>query len=218
MLQSLHRRFILGAPLLLFAPGARAQPSVLTPQMTEGPFYPDAPAEYDNDLVKVRGARTQAIGKVLHLSGQVWRSEAGRPVPASGALVEIWQCDANQRYHHPGHSDGPPPDGGFQGYGRTVADAQGRYRFRTIRPVAYNQPLWGRAMMRTPHIHFAVSMAGRRRLTTQMFVEGEPLNERDSILRNMRDPARRRSVLATLTDGGSIERGAQAARFDLYFA
>lgn len=215
----LRRGFILSAPLALAAPFAsRAQPAVLTPQVTEGPFYPDAPPEFDNDLVKVRGARTRALGQVLHLSGQVWTQRGGKPVPAAGALVEIWQCDANQRYHHPGHSDGPAPDEGFQGYGRTVADAKGRYRFRTIRPVAYEQPLWGRPMMRTPHIHFAVSTDGVRRLTTQMFVEGEALNERDSILRSIREPARRRSVLAVLTDGGAIEAGALAARFDLMFA
>lgn len=215
----LDRRLILLTPLALAASNAaRAQPAALTPPMIEGPFYPDAPVEFDNDLVRVRGAAAEAKGRVLRLSGQVWRSVAGQPRPLAGALVEIWQCDANQRYHHPGHWDGPPMDEGFQGYGRMTTGADGRYAFRTIKPVAYDYPLWGRPVKRTPHIHFAVSVGGRRHLTTQMFVAGEPMNDTDSELRRIRDPERRKSVVITLRDGDAIERRALAARFDLFVA
>src|SRR5690606_40476026 len=57
------------------------------------------------------------------------------PISVARAVVEIWQCDANGVYLHPG--DRGPRDQGFQGYGRTVTDGGGSYRFRTIRPVAY---------------------------------------------------------------------------------
>jgi protocatechuate 3,4-dioxygenase beta subunit len=213
-----RRLFVISSAAMAGCGPVRAQPAAPTPQMTEGPFYPDAPAELDNDLVRVTGAAARAMGVVLHLSGQVWRIQAGAPRPAPGALVEIWQCDVNQRYHHPAHADGPRPDDGFQGYGRTVSDAQGRYRFRTIRPVAYDMPLWGRPVRRAPHIHFAVSIGGRRALTTQMFVEGEPLNASDGIWRRLGSADLRRSVTIALEDGGALEPGALRGRFDLLLA
>src|SRR4051812_18802044 len=71
-----------------------------------------------------------------------------RPEPVSGATVEIWQCDAHGRYLHPADTGKRPRDSAFQGYGRITSGADGAYRFRTIRPVAYPG--------RTPHIHFAV--------------------------------------------------------------
>lgn len=209
----LSRRIILASPLSLAAAAARAQARLATPAMTEGPFYPDAPAEFDNDLVRVKGEARAALGRPLHLTGQVWRMEAGAPRRVKDALVEIWQCDANQRYHHPAHTDGPPPDPGFQGYGRTTTGVDGAYQFRTIRPVAYDMPTWGRPMRRAPHIHFAVSLGGRRALTTQMFVQGEAMNERDMIFRRLGD-SERRSVLVALSAGGP-EPDALSARFDL---
>ncbi len=66
----------------------------------------------------------------------------------------------------------------------------GRYRFRTIRPVSYP----GRA----PHIHFAVSGPGVESLVTQMYVDGEPENERDMLLSRVRDPAARQRLLVAL--------------------
>jgi hypothetical protein len=57
-----------------------------------------------------------------------------------------------------------PLDDNFQGYGQTVTDETGGYRFRTIRPVPYPG--------RTPHIHFAVSGAGLPPFVTRMYVAG----------------------------------------------
>jgi protocatechuate 3,4-dioxygenase beta subunit len=53
-------------------------------------------------------------------------------------------------------------DAGFQGFGRAVADGQGRYAFRTIRPGLYPG--------RTPHIHLRVRPAAAdAALTTQLY-------------------------------------------------
>jgi protocatechuate 3,4-dioxygenase beta subunit len=124
-------------PKLLHAAGL-----VLTPRQTEGPFYPvELPTDRDSDLVRVTGADAQAMGQVAHVMGRVL-DPRGRPVP--GALVEIWQCDANGRYLHPGDRGGPR-DLRFQGYGQALTEAGGGYHFRTIRPVPYPG--------RTPHIH-----------------------------------------------------------------
>jgi protocatechuate 3,4-dioxygenase beta subunit len=181
---------------------------VATPGQTEGPFYPvEFPPDMDNDLVRVTGRAAQAIGQVIHVSGRVFDLR-GQPRP--GSVVEIWQCDANGIYRHPRAAGQGRIDHAFQGYGRTQVDDQGRYRFRTIRPVPYPG--------RTPHIHFAVHVPGQGRLVTQMYIEGEPLNARDGVLNGIRDPNARRSVIVPLLAGQSPEPGALHGRFDIVVA
>src|ERR1700737_1460905 len=107
-----------------------------TPVQTAGPFYPLAlPDDSDNDLIHVAGRNGTATGIVTNVSGRVLDPD-GRPV--AGARVEIWQCDANGRYHYVRDDRaGPPLDDNFQGYGQTATDGTGGYRFATIRPVPY---------------------------------------------------------------------------------
>src|ERR1700746_2094196 len=144
-----------------------------TPEQTAGPFYPQwFPADTDNDLVHVTGRSGTAKGTVTQIGGRILAPD-GRPV--SGVRVEIWQCDANGRYHYVRDDRAaPPPDDNFQGYGQTTTDGAGGYQFPTIRPVPYPG--------RTPHIHFAVSGPGIQRFITQMYIAGEPLNDRDGVL------------------------------------
>ena len=130
----------------------------------------------------------------------------GRPVP--GARVEIWQCDANGRYHYvrDGWAD-QPSDENFQGYGATTTNPSGAYQFLTIKPVPYPG--------RTPHIHFAVSGRGFERFITQMYLAGDPGNARDPVLMGIRDPVARDRLLVALrpaSTGGSAE---LAGQFDL---
>lgn len=175
---------------------------VLTPSQTEGPFYPvRQPVDSDNDLVVVRGQEASAQGIVTHITGKVLDRD-GRPV--SGASVEIWQCDANGLYHHPRDRAGQR-DGGFQGFGRTVVSAEGDYWFRTIRPVPYPG--------RTPHIHFRINTPARR-LTTQMYVAGEPMNEADFIYRGL-DRAERAAVTVALAPANGVELSALAGEFNI---
>lgn len=148
-----------------------------TPRMTEGPFYPRRfPQDVDADLTRVIGRDRVAEGTLLEVSGRVL-DRSGRP--RSGARVEIWQCDARGEYHHVGEPAGDP---GFQGFGAVATDADGRYAFRTIKPVPYPG--------RTPHIHFTVVEGGKRRVTSQMFIEGEPGNARDGLYRHLGADAR----------------------------
>ena len=181
-----------------------AQAAVLaTPAQTEGPFYPrHPPLDSDSDLVTTGGRPESAAGTVLHLFGAVLDQE-GRPLP--DATVEIWQCDAFGRYHHP--RDGGGADPNFQGYGRMAVDPSGRYRFRTIRPVPY--------ATRTPHIHFAVSGPGWQRFVTQMYVADEPRNARDGILQAVRDPVARARLLVALRAAPEIEAGSLTGQFDI---
>lgn len=205
-----RRRELLGATVALaLAPALRAAEGALlpTPRQTAGPFYPDTlPLDSDNDLVQVAGRDAPAAGQIANVYGRVL-DPGGLPI--RDARVEIWQCDANGRYHHPRDRGGPPRDDNFQGFGTTVTDADGRYRFRTIKPVPYPG--------RTPHIHFRLLGAGFEPLTTQMYVRGEPRNERDFLLNRIRDPRARESLLVEFT----AEPGASAtlsARFDLVLA
>jgi len=176
-----------------------------TPAQTTGPFYPrELPLDRDNDLATVAGAPAGAKGELTHIFGRV-RDVEGRAL--SGARVEIWQCNAFGRYHHPGDTRNAPLDPGFQGFGETRAAEDGGYRFRTIKPVPYPG--------RTPHIHFAVTAPGGARLVTQMYVEGASGNERDGLLNSIRDPAARRSVIVALRPAPEIESGALAGTFDI---
>ena len=205
-----RRQLLLGAAAAIVTPAlpslAMAATSLIaTPGQTEGPFYPvSLPADRDADLVRVQGQAAQAVGKVTHISGRVVdkRGEVVR-----GALVEIWQCDANGIYNHPGDSGQKRRDAAFQGYGRVQVDAGGRYAFRTIRPVAYPG--------RTPHIHFKVHASGTGRLTTQMYIAGEPQNARDGLLRSIRDANARESVIVRLHPADDLEAGGLKGTFDI---
>src|SRR3546814_13144391 len=104
---------------------------------------------------------------------------AGREV--ADARVEIWQADFRGRYHHPRARGSADPN--FQGYGRTETKADGRYRFRTIAPVAYPG--------RPPHLHFRVAAPGDGPLTTQMNVAGEPGRHKDPVPHGIGPPAAR---------------------------
>jgi len=179
---------------------------VATPQQTEGPFYPTSfPADMDNDLVQVRGQAAQAMGTVLHLEGRVLDLN-GRPV--EGALVEIWQSDAQGLYDHPRQPGRERRDSAFQGYGRLLVKADGNYSFRTLKPVAYPG--------RTPHIHFKVAPASGGLLTSQFYIAGEPGNERDGVFRGaVRDPRQRERVEMRLAPAPGLEAGALATTMDI---
>jgi protocatechuate 3,4-dioxygenase beta subunit len=203
-----RRRLLAGTAAGVLMPHAArsATGPVPTPQQTEGPYYPvEWQGDIDNDLVMIRGEAARAIGTVVHVQGRVLGADGQ---PARNARVEIWQCDAQGVYRHPSDErGGRRRDAGFQGRGRAMADGEGRYGFRTIRPVAYAG--------RTPHIHFRVDTADQRSLVTQMYLHGEPRNARDFVLNNIRDPRQRDSVLVRLDPADRLEPGALAGSFDI---
>ena len=177
-----------------------------TPEQTEGPFYPkDWAGDSDADLVKVLGEAAEAEGTITHVMGRVLDKHGN---PLAGARVEIWQCDAHGIYRHPNdETGGRHHDHGFQSRGRILSSSDGRYAFRTIRPVAYPG--------RTPHIHFHIETAAGILLTTQMYVAGEPLNARDGVLNGIADPRQRDAVTVRLDPASGLESGALATTFDI---
>ena len=178
----LQRRTLTAA--LVIAPalwlGVRAQPLAAlraTPSQTEGPFYPVAiPKDSDFDLLR-NGNQNYPKGQSAWVEGNV-SDLAGKPV--AGAQVEIWQCDHDGHYHHPG--DGGRADQRFQGFGRVTVGSDGSYRFRTLRPATYAG--------RTPHIHVKVRLGTRELLTTQLYVSGDAGNARDFLWRGLNEPDR----------------------------
>jgi protocatechuate 3,4-dioxygenase beta subunit len=170
----------------LGARGAFAQ-ALATAVTGDGPYYPDRlPLDTDNDLIVINDGVTPAVGEITHLTGRLF-AENGAPV--RNAFIEIWQSDVNGSYIHTEGRNGKL-DANFQGYGRFLTDAEGRYYFRTIKPVPYTL----QGQFRAPHIHVAVSKAGRRIMATQALVRGHEANAGDLITRRIDDPA----VLETL--------------------
>ena len=95
----------------------------------------------------------------------------------------------------------------FQGFGRFLTGSKGEYCFRTIKPTAYGR--------RTPHIHFAVKVGGKRMLTTQCYVKGEPLNERDGPLQSIRDLKAREMLIVDFQPIKESKISELAANFDI---
>lgn len=205
---SISRRQLLvgfGGGTLLLSPSLLLAQRLLTPAQTLGPFYPDQlPLDRDNDLLQVEGHAELAEGIRVQLHGRILDA---RGVPLEGALVEIWQVDARGIYLHSRGGDRARRDGNFQGYGRFTTAADGRYRFRTIRPVAYPG--------RTPHIHFAVTLPGQPRFATQCYIRGEPRNQRDGLLNAIREPALRELLVVPFVPVVGAREPEQVARFDI---
>ncbi len=191
--------------LRAFSNEAFADELVRTPAQTEGPYYPDhLPLDTDNDLIVINKSLTPAVGEITHLSGRITDAKGE---PLKGAVIEIWQVDSKGVYIHsrdPHHGAG---DANFQGYGRFETASNGEYRFRTIKPVAYPG--------RTPHIHVKVSKGERELLTTQCYVQGETQNERDGVLRGIRDERQRASVIVPFAPVKDSKIGELAAKFDI---
>jgi protocatechuate 3,4-dioxygenase beta subunit len=186
-------------------PGAFAEELVRTPRQTEGPFYPDhLPLDTDNDLVTVNDSTTPAVGEITWLSGRILD---GRGEPVRNATVEIWQVDHHGVYLHSGSEGRTKRDAHFQGFGRFLTGSTGEYVFRTIKPVPYPG--------RTPHIHFAIKTRGNDKFTTQCYIEGEPQNQTDMVLKGIRDEKARASVIVPFTPFKQSRIGELAAKFDI---
>jgi len=149
-----------------------------TGESTLGPFFPpryvDAGA---NDLTLLEGRK--AKGEAIEICGRVLQADG---TPLENLVVEIWQADAAGIYRHPADPRHGEADPNFLGWGRAATDAQGRYRFRTIRP--------GAPEGRAAHVNFMVMYSGLMRiLKTTMFFE----EAKDPVL--MAVPASRRNLL-----------------------
>jgi protocatechuate 3,4-dioxygenase beta subunit len=145
----------------------------------------------DHDLTRNGRVNGEPVGERIIVTGKVM-DEDGRPVP--NTLIEIWQANSTGRYVHKVDQHDAPLDPNFFGGGRCVTDANGVYRFLTIKPGAYP---WGNHhnAWRPNHIHlslFGPTIASR--LVTQMYFPGDPLLALDPIFHGVPAGARDRLI------------------------
>ena len=137
-----------------------------------------------------------ALGERIIVEGRVL-DEDGRPQP--GLMIEIWQANAAGRYDHARDQHDAPLDPNFHGAGRVFTDADGRYRYITIKPGAYpwrnHHNAW-----RPNHIHYSLFGAGfAQRMVTQMYFPGDPLLPLDPIFNATPDIGARQRLIAEFT-------------------
>lgn len=182
---------------------------VFTPSIILGPFYPQVkPAYQDPDLTLLTGKQKRADGTVIYLSGRITNMK-GEPV--SGAKISVWQANTHGRYAHKSDMNPAPLDPNFQGFGIQTTDADGHYRFKTIKPGPYPAPVVG---MRAPHVHFEVE-AKYDRLITQMFFPNEPLNDQDHFLQFVKGPYREAVIAKVAQSHTGTEPGAVSFEWDI---
>lgn len=187
-----------------------------TPSQTVGPFFHyGLPWKGGADLVgrSEMGARADLfdeahyllnlssptgtpIGEVIEVAGRVLDAD-GKPVP--DAMIELWQANAAGRYASADDARADVPvDPHFVGFGRAAVDADGVFRFRTIRPGRVPGP--GNTLQ-APHL--ALSVFGRgllRRLATRLYFEDGEGNDVDPVLEAV-PRARRETLIARRVDG-----------------
>jgi protocatechuate 3,4-dioxygenase beta subunit len=193
--------------------------SLQTPTASElsGPDFDHfALARLDNDLLLNFRSGTEQdglpIGERIIVHGRVV-DQYNKPVV--GTLVEIWQANAGGRYRHVKDAYMAPLDPNFGGVGRTVTDADGWYRFRTIKPGPYPWPndvnSW-----RPAHIHVSVMGPSiSTRLVTQLYFEGDPLIPLCPILHTLDDPDAVDTLTARLDMAAARPMDCLAYRFDI---
>ena len=152
------------------------------------------------------------LGERIIVTGRVL-DDNGRPIPHT--LVEIWQANSAGRYIHQRDQHPAPLDANFTGAGRALTDAEGRYRFVTIKPGAYpwlNHPnAW-----RPAHIHFSVFGASFiTRLVTQMYFPGDPLFPFDPIYNSISEPKARERMIARFDLDTTVPEWALGFQYDI---
>ena len=171
--------------------------------------------------MSLRTTGSQTIGPYLHI-GLTWLVTAdligpgvtGDPItidgrvtdadgtPVDDAVIEIWQANAHGRYDHPDDRRDLPLEPGFKGFGRVATDANGAFRFTTIKPGPVPWPEGG---VQAPHINVTIFMRGMlKQLRTRIYFPDERANARDPVLGRV--PSERRETLIARSRGkGALE-------------
>ena len=194
---------------------APAQPLIYLPHTLSeitGPTFEDF-LDDPKAADLTEGRVGKAIGERIVVSGRVL-DEDGRPVRRT--LVELWQANAGGRYRH--LVDQRPDvalDPNFEGCGHTLTDAEGRYRFVTIRPGEYpwrnHHNAW-----RPAHIHFSLfGPAFATRLVTQMYFPGDPLIPFDPIFNCTADETARNRLISAFDWETTLPDQALGYKFDI---
>jgi protocatechuate 3,4-dioxygenase beta subunit len=216
-----YRRYPAGSqPESLYPPyiGTRrrspSRPLIILPhtlsEVTGPLFGHETISETDHDLTRQHAA--EPLGERIIVSGRVLDGN-GRAV--ANSLIEIWQANAAGRYLHHRDNHPAPLDPNFSGAGRTLTDAEGNYRFVTIKPGSYpwrnHENAW-----RPAHIHFSLfGPAFATRLVTQMYFPGDPLFAYDPILQSIPDENAQHRLISKFDLERTAPEWALAYRFDI---
>jgi protocatechuate 3,4-dioxygenase, beta subunit len=176
-----------------------------------GPVFTNQIIE-PNAFDLTRQTSGEALGERIIVTGRVLDQDS-RPI--SHTLVELWQANAAGRYLHKNDQHDAPLDPNFTGAGHTLTDAEGRYRFVTIRPGEYpwrnHHNAW-----RPAHIHFSIfGPAFATRLVTQMYFPGDPLLPFDPIFNSTRDERARNRLISLFDWDATIPDQALGYKFDI---
>jgi protocatechuate 3,4-dioxygenase, beta subunit len=176
-----------------------------------GPVFGAADVDpADSDLTSHHEG--EPLGERIIVGGRVLDS-GGRPIPHT--LVEVWQANAAGRYAHEVDRHSAPLDPNFTGAGRCLTDAEGNYRFVTVKPGAYPWKNHANAW-RPAHIHFSVfGRAFADRLVTQMYFPGDPLFAHDPIFQSVRDTKARERLISSFDLETTEPEWALGYRFDI---
>lgn len=171
--------------------------------------------------MSLRATTSQTIGPYLRI-GLEWmviedlapKGVAGEPVrlqgrvvdgdgkPVSDAAIELWQANSHGRYASAEDKQDKPLEAAFRGYGRSLTDEGGGFRFRTIKPGRVPGP---RGRLQAPHLVVTIFMRGLlKQLMTRVYFPDEPANAEDPVLALV--PAARRGTLIAKRKGeGALE-------------
>jgi len=193
---------------------APTKPLVFLPhtlsELTGPVFGHDVISQGDDDMTFANGG--EAIGPRILVSGRVL-DEDEKPVPKT--LLEVWQANAGGWYRHRNDQPHSPLDPHFNGCGRVMTDAEGQYRFKTIKPGPYP---WGNHYnaWRPSHIHFSLfGPAFVTRLVTQMYFPGDPLLPFDPIYNSIPDENARKLLISSFDWESTIPNHANGYHFDI---
>jgi protocatechuate 3,4-dioxygenase alpha subunit len=139
----------------------------------------------------VAGERVSIRGRVVDGDGK----------PVNDAAVEIWQANSHGRYAHPEDKQDKPLEKNFRGYGRSLTDDNGAFRFSTIKPGRVPGP----GKLQAPHLSVTIFMRGLlKHLQTRIYFPDDPANAEDPILALV--PVERRStMIARRSADGTLE-------------
>ena len=171
---------VLGVSMLVDAVNHREREGA-TQTTVLGPFYvgEHKPTPNGSDISQgIAGEPMFVRSRVTDLAGQ----------PLAGAEIDVWHADDDGFYDSQKRSyetQGPSLRARF------VADADGRFSFRTILPCSYPIPTDGpvgelisatkRHPMRPAHVHFLVKAEGFEPLVTHVFIEGDEYLGSDAV-------------------------------------
>jgi protocatechuate 3,4-dioxygenase, alpha subunit len=136
------------------------------------------------------GERVQFEGRVVDADGK----------PVNDAAVEIWQANSHGKYASPEDTQDKPLEKGFRGYGRSLTDDAGVFRFRTVKPGRVPGP---DGKLQAPHITVTIFMRGLlKQLQTRIYFPDDPANTDDAVLNRV--PAERRATLVAKRRGDGM--------------